>query len=184
MPYNTNWHCAACCNIYIKETRYVQIIMFYNDTNKDCSFEINYFMLFSVKKWSFQCKDDIITKWLTQTIFFLGFAVGSLGHDDFAEMHLHPNPIFSIPSDNIYMTCMTGTQSGRIFLGGKDGCVYEVAYQVSVKWILVSSYWLTPVVSKVHLLVIGFKSIFLLTDQMRPCVSHSKIMSDNMIQSI
>ena len=26
------------------------IIMFYNDTNKDCSCEINYFMLFSVKK--------------------------------------------------------------------------------------------------------------------------------------
>lgn len=48
-------------------------------------------------------------------------------------MHLHPNPVFSIPSDNIYMTCITGTQSGRIFMGGKDGCVYEVAYQVSYR---------------------------------------------------
>ena len=60
-------------------------------------------------------------------------SLGSLAHDDFAEMHLHPNPVFTIPSDNIYMTCMTGTQSGRIFLGGKDGCVYEVAYQVRMK---------------------------------------------------
>ena len=56
---------------------------------------------------------------------------GSFSHDEFSEMHLHPNPVFSIPSDNIYMTCITGTQSGRIFMGGKDGCVYEVAYQVS-----------------------------------------------------
>jgi len=67
-------------------------------------------------------------------------SLGSLGHDDLAEMHLHPNPVFSIPSDNIYMTCMTGTQSGRIFLGGKDGCVYEVAYQVSLKGMYVGSY--------------------------------------------
>lgn len=67
-------------------------------------------------------------------------SLGNFAPDDFAEMHLHPNPVFSIPSDNIYMTCMTGTQSGRIFLGGKDGCVYEVAYQVSIKRILVSGY--------------------------------------------
>ena len=64
--------------------------------------------------------------------------LGTLGHDEFAEMHLHPNPVFSIPSDNIYMTCMTGTKSGRIFLGGKDGCVYEVAYQVSKLLLLVN----------------------------------------------
>ena len=38
------------------------------------------------------------------------------------------------------MTCVTGTQSGRIFLGGKDGCVYEVAYQVSMKEMYVSGY--------------------------------------------
>lgn len=67
-------------------------------------------------------------------VTFTSKRLGSLGHDDFAEMHLHPNPVFSIPSDNIYMTCVTGTQSGRIFLGGKDGCVYEVAYQSADSW--------------------------------------------------
>jgi len=67
-------------------------------------------------------------------VAFTSKRLGSLGHDDLAEMHLHPNPVFSIPSDNIYMTCMTGTQSGRIFLGGKDGCVYEVAYQSADSW--------------------------------------------------
>ncbi|XP_015777308.1 PREDICTED: nuclear pore complex protein Nup155-like [Acropora digitifera] len=49
-------------------------------------------------------------------------------------MHLRPDPLFSIPSDNIYLTCMTGTHSGRIFLGGKDGCVYEVIYQAADSW--------------------------------------------------
>ena len=58
-------------------------------------------------------------------------SLGNLGLYDFGEMHLQPDPLFSIPSDNVYMSCITGTQSGRIFLGGKDGCVYEIVYQVS-----------------------------------------------------
>lgn len=60
--------------------------------------------------------------------------LGNLAHDEFAEMHLRPDPLFSIPSDNVYLTCMTGTHSGRIFLGGKDGCVYEVIYQAADSW--------------------------------------------------
>lgn len=61
------------------------------------------------------------------TDFFLS---GGLPDDDFSEMHLQPDPLFSIPSDNVYMTCITGTFNGRIFMGGKDGCLYEIAYQV------------------------------------------------------
>ena len=62
--------------------------------------------------------------------YFVDISSGSLAHDEFAEMHLQPDPLFSISSDNVYLTCMTGTHLGRIFLGGKDGCVYEVVYQV------------------------------------------------------
>ena len=61
---------------------------------------------------------------------FFQILPGNYNHDEFAEMHLQPDPLFSIPSDNIYLTCMTGTHLGRIFLGGKDGCVYEIVYQV------------------------------------------------------
>ncbi|PFX30165.1 Nuclear pore complex protein Nup155 [Stylophora pistillata] len=68
-------------------------------------------------------------------VTFTSKKLGSLSHDEFSEMHLHPNPVFSIPSDNIYMICITGTQSGRIFLGGKDGCVYEIAYQAADSWL-------------------------------------------------
>ncbi|XP_031566645.1 nuclear pore complex protein Nup155-like [Actinia tenebrosa] len=59
---------------------------------------------------------------------------GGLPDDGFAEMHLQPDPLFSIPSDNVYMTCVTGTFYGRVFAGGKDGCLYEIAYQAEDSW--------------------------------------------------
>ncbi|XP_071953322.1 nuclear pore complex protein Nup155-like [Antedon mediterranea] len=51
-----------------------------------------------------------------------------------AEMHLLPDPLFSIPTDNVYMLSIVGTASGRIFLAGKDGCIYEVVYQAHDGW--------------------------------------------------
>lgn len=56
--------------------------------------------------------------------------------DPFGEMHLLPEPLFALPSDNTCMLDVTGTCIGRIFMGGKDGCLYEVLYQVSVYRIL------------------------------------------------
>ena len=50
--------------------------------------------------------------------------------DSYNEMHLQPEPLFHLPSDNVAMLAITGTPLGRIFLAGKDGCLYEVAYQV------------------------------------------------------
>lgn len=48
----------------------------------------------------------------------------------FEEMHLLPEPLFVYPSDNVHMCVFNGTEDGRIFLGGKDGAVYEFAYRV------------------------------------------------------
>lgn len=50
--------------------------------------------------------------------------------DPYSEMHLLPEPLFSIPSDNLSMGSVTGTPYGRIFLAGHDGCLHEVIYQV------------------------------------------------------
>ena len=50
----------------------------------------------------------------------------------FAVMHLLPEPLFSIPTDGVHIKSVAGTGSGRIFLGGRDGCLYEVVYQVCV----------------------------------------------------
>ena len=47
------------------------------------------------------------------------------------EMHLLPEPLFSIPTDNVHILNVTGSESGRIFMAGKDGSLYELYYQVT-----------------------------------------------------
>lgn len=54
--------------------------------------------------------------------------------DTLAEMHLQPEPLFSLPTDNVGMLDIQGTPEGRIFLAGKDGCLYEVIYQAEDGW--------------------------------------------------
>lgn len=49
-------------------------------------------------------------------------------------MHLQPEPLFHLPSDNVAMLCVEGTPGGRIFLGGKDGALYELTYQAREGW--------------------------------------------------
>ncbi|XP_014679572.1 PREDICTED: nuclear pore complex protein Nup155-like, partial [Priapulus caudatus] len=51
-----------------------------------------------------------------------------------AEMHLLPEPLFSIPTDNAYVTSARGTDDGRIFLTARDGCLYELFYQAEDGW--------------------------------------------------
>ena len=49
-------------------------------------------------------------------------------------MHLLPEPLFSLPTDATYMMSIVGTAAGRIFMGGKDGCLYEFAYRADDGW--------------------------------------------------
>lgn len=49
-------------------------------------------------------------------------------------MHLLPEPLFNLPTDATFMQSIAGTESGRIFMGGKDGCLYEFAYKVSAHY--------------------------------------------------
>ena len=49
-------------------------------------------------------------------------------------MHLLPEPLFSIPTDNTYIMSIVGTHNGRIFMAGKDSCLYELAYQADDGW--------------------------------------------------
>ncbi|KAF3849089.1 hypothetical protein F7725_015586 [Dissostichus mawsoni] len=44
-------------------------------------------------------------------------------------------PLFSIPTDNTYIISITSTDLGRIFMAGKDGCLYEIAYQAEAGWL-------------------------------------------------
>lgn len=48
------------------------------------------------------------------------------------DMHLLPEYLFSIPTDNTFIMNIIGTDNGRIFMAGKDGCLYEIVYQVNI----------------------------------------------------
>ncbi|XP_063620313.1 nuclear pore complex protein Nup154 [Cydia splendana] len=54
--------------------------------------------------------------------------------DNFEEMHLVPEPVFVLPTDGVSMMSVKSTASGRIFMGGKDGCLYEITYQAQLGW--------------------------------------------------
>uniref|UniRef100_A0A7M4FDX0 Nucleoporin 155 n=1 Tax=Crocodylus porosus TaxID=8502 RepID=A0A7M4FDX0_CROPO len=59
---------------------------------------------------------------------------GVLNDSMSAGMQLLPDPLYSLPTDNTYILTITSTDNGRIFLAGKDGCLYEVAYQAEAGW--------------------------------------------------
>ena len=57
-----------------------------------------------------------------------------IGGDPFEELTLQPLPEYTIPTDGVTMTCITSTESGRIFLGGRDGHLYELLYTTGNGW--------------------------------------------------
>lgn len=48
----------------------------------------------------------------------------------FAEIQLVSEPIFTVTTDGIGITTIANTSSGRIFLGGRNGSLFEIYYQV------------------------------------------------------
>ena len=50
------------------------------------------------------------------------------------EIQLVPEPIFTVTTDGIAITTIANTNSGRIFLGGRNGCLYEIHYQAESSW--------------------------------------------------
>ena len=81
---------------------------------------------------AYMLRGDCIMKFCKTLLYHLNFSHAHIATptDPYNEMHLQPEPLFHLPSDNVAMLAITGTSLGRIFLAGKDGCLYEVAYQV------------------------------------------------------
>ncbi|XP_073824814.1 nuclear pore complex protein Nup154 [Musca autumnalis] len=52
----------------------------------------------------------------------------------FEEMQLMSKPIFVLSTDNVSINIVLGTENGRVFLGGRDGCLYEIFYQAESSW--------------------------------------------------
>lgn len=55
-----------------------------------------------------------------------------LGRKD--ELSLQPLPMYSLLSDNVLMTHVAATTTGRIFLAGADGNLYEIQYAAQDTW--------------------------------------------------
>lgn len=54
--------------------------------------------------------------------------------DDMGDLLVIPEPIYTISTDNVEIKTIKSTESGRIFLGGCDGCLYEICYQADTSW--------------------------------------------------
>lgn len=61
---------------------------------------------------------------------------GGGGDPGTGEMHLLPEPLYSIPTDSTFITTISSTSNGRIFMAGKDGALYELIYQVTFSFLL------------------------------------------------
>lgn len=46
------------------------------------------------------------------------------------EMHITQEVVYMLPTDGVMLSTIVGTDNGRIFMGAKDGCLYEFLYQV------------------------------------------------------
>lgn len=47
---------------------------------------------------------------------------------------LIPDPVAKISTDNVNLSVLASTSDGRLFLGGNDGCLYEIVYQLEDGW--------------------------------------------------
>ncbi|KAF7491408.1 Nuclear pore complex protein [Sarcoptes scabiei] len=68
-------------------------------------------------------------------IIMLGITFSDVDNlDDMGDLLVIPEPIYTISTDNVEIKTIKSTESGRIFLGGCDGCLYEICYQADTSW--------------------------------------------------
>lgn len=67
-------------------------------------------------------------------ITLLGVTCSESEPNTLTTVLLIPDPIFKLPTDNVTLSVLAGTEDGRIFLGGNDGCIYEIVYQAEEGW--------------------------------------------------
>eukprot|EP00053_Salpingoeca_punica_P019526 m.198287 g.198287 ORF g.198287 m.198287 type:complete len:1360 (+) comp17674_c0_seq4:1-4080(+) len=51
-----------------------------------------------------------------------------------SEMHIDADALFTAPTNNVCMDVITSTADGRIFMGGRDGNLYELLYKREDGW--------------------------------------------------
>jgi hypothetical protein len=70
-------------------------------------------------------------------IVLLGVCISSSpsGGDQYEQLSLQPMPLYSLPTDNVIMTCFASSAGGRLFMGGADGNLYEIQYEATDRWL-------------------------------------------------
>lgn len=74
----------------------------------------------------------VLTTTVEISVFGVTFAEEANGR--LGDMQLVPEPIFTVSTDGIPVTTIAHTNCGRIFLGGKNGALYEICYQAQSSW--------------------------------------------------
>eukprot|EP00761_Pharyngomonas_kirbyi_P003933 gb/GECH01003937.1/.p1 GENE.gb/GECH01003937.1/~~gb/GECH01003937.1/.p1 ORF type:complete len:1322 (+),score=261.03 gb/GECH01003937.1/:1-3966(+) len=79
----------------------------------------------------------------------------SFTNNDESELNLLPMK-YSAPSDGIGMVKIQGTEDGRIFMAGQDGCLYELIYESRDGWFSKRCYKVNCTQSKISSVVNPF----------------------------
>jgi nuclear pore complex protein Nup155 len=65
-------------------------------------------------------------------VIVLGVTFTANQNGPLGEIQLIPDPVFTIPTDGSTFSAIACTFEGRLFLGSKEGCLFEIVYQVSM----------------------------------------------------
>lgn len=84
----------------------------------------------------------------------------SFASSTYEEMQLMNKPIFVINTENVAIACLEGSADGRIFMGGRDGCLYEISYQAESNWFGKRCKKINHSQGVVSLVVPGFLRVF------------------------
>lgn len=69
-----------------------------------------------------------------QEITLLGVTCSQDEPNTLPTFFIIPDHLFKLPTDDVVMSVLAGTDDGRIFSGGNDGCLYEISYQSDWGW--------------------------------------------------
>ncbi|KAL1505828.1 hypothetical protein ABEB36_005300 [Hypothenemus hampei] len=73
----------------------------------------------------------VLTTAVDVIVLGVTFSEGN-GVDD--EINLIPDPVFTLPTDGRTIATIASTATGRLFLGSKEGCLFEISYQAASGW--------------------------------------------------
>ncbi|XP_018020303.1 nuclear pore complex protein Nup155 isoform X2 [Hyalella azteca] len=68
-------------------------------------------------------------------LLLLGVTFSQALEDDSTScLTLLPEPLFSVANDGVVLATVTATSTGRLFMGGRDGALWELLYQAEEGW--------------------------------------------------